>query len=115
MANNVTEKIAALDAIIKRAGAIKKRSLEIIHEETMLMEDLDRYDELLAPDDSLRAEVEEKEEKRKKARKKRLVIRRGSSASPGKKTTQGSATGVCTMRPIAGLATSVQQKQSEQR
>ena len=60
MANNVTEKIAALDAIIKRAGAIKKRSLEIIHEETMLMEDLDRYDELLAPDDSLRAEVEEK-------------------------------------------------------
>ena len=94
MANNVTETIALLDAIIKRAGAIKNRSLEIIDEENMLVEDLDRYDMLVSPDDELRVEVEEKEEKRKKKRKKRfLVLKRGSSASPAKKTKQGSATG----------------------
>ena len=116
MVNTATKKIAALDAIIKRAGAIKTRSLEIILEETMLMEDLYRYDKLVAPDDALRAEVEEKEEKRKKERKKRfIVLKKGSSASPAKKTKQGSATGECTMRPIAGLAMSVQQKNSEQR
>ena len=121
MTNNITEKIALLDAIIKRAGAIKTRSLEIIHEETMLMEDLDRYDKLVAPDDALRAEVEEKEEKHKKERKRQakereekeeqfqegyLVLRRGSSASPAKKTKQGSAT---------SLAMYLHQKQSKQR
>ena len=100
MANNITEKIALLDAIVKRAGAIKKRSLELIHEEEMLVDDFDRYHAHLAHDDELRAEVEEMEEKRKKELENRfLVLKRGSSASPArksKKKEQGSATGAGT-------------------
>ena len=86
-----------LDAVIKRAGAVKNRSLEIIHEENMLVEDLDRYDMFLSPDDELRAEVEEREEKHKKKRKKRrLVLKGGSSASLAKKTKQSSGAGAGT-------------------
>ena len=112
MANNVTEKIALLDAIIKRAGAIKKRSLEVIHEENILAEDLDRYNELLAPDDELRAEVKQSalmaqaNQLEKERKKRNRLPRQGSSASPAKKTKQGSAT---------SLAMYLHQKQSKQR
>ena len=83
-------------AIIKRAGAIKKRRLEIFHEENLLVQELDRYDDLLAPDGELRAELEDKKEKHKEKRKERLALKGGSSASPAKKTKQSSGAGAGT-------------------
>ena len=101
--------------MIERAEAVKKRRLETLHEENLLVQELDSYDDRLAPDGELRAELEDKKAKRRTQRKQRLALKGGSSASPAKKTKQGSATGVCTMSPIAGLAMYVQQKHSEQR
>ena len=80
-------------AIIERAEAVKKRRLETLHEESLLVQDLDSYDDLLAPDGEFRAELEEKKAKRRTQRKQRLALKGGSSASPAKKTEQSSGAG----------------------
>ena len=103
MANNVTEKIVLLDANIIRAEAIKKRSLEVIHEENILTEDLDCYNEfhaLIALSNQL-----EKERKKRNLLPRTPSHMKGSSSSPSKKTKQGKS--YSEKKP--------DQKQSEQR
>ena len=51
------QKIEILDAVIKRAGDIKKRCLQTLDDENILRDDLDRLYELQEPDFNLRNEV----------------------------------------------------------
>ena len=51
------QKIEILDAVIKRAGDIKKRCLQTLNDENILRDDLDRLYELQEPDFNLRNEV----------------------------------------------------------
>ena len=99
IATNVTEKLALLAAIGNRVHDIKKRRLAIVHEENALADDLDRYNELIAPDFELRQDVRNQalaahEKKKAKDDAKKAVEDRSKeesrkSSGPSKKAKKG--------------------------